>query len=114
MMALLITLVSLSPDSRMWPLMISGKNLGRGIMLSALILFLFTPGLAFPGLSKVGSWVARDEALGASLFLISHPCHIGGGLVGLLFTRRLLGKPVSLEELQLDRKKREERNHSRN
>ena len=113
MMALLIMLVSLSPDSRMWPLMISGKNLGRGVMLSALILFLFTPGLGFPGLSKVGNWVARDEALGASLFLISHPCHIGGGLVGLLFARRLLGEPVSLEELRRDRKKREERNHSR-
>jgi hypothetical protein len=58
----------------------------------------------------VGSWAARDEALGVSLFLISHPCHIGGGLVGFLFTRRLLGKPVSLEELRRDRKKREEGN----
>ncbi len=114
MMALLIALVSLSPDSRMWPLMISGKNLGRGVMLSALILFLFTPGLGLPGLSEAGKLVARDGDLGVSLFLISHPCHLGGGLVGFLFARRLLGKPVSLEELQQARKKREEENRLRN
>ena len=114
MMALLIALVSFSPDARMWPLMISGKNLGRGVMLSALILFLCTPGLGFPGLSEAGKLVARDEDVGVSLFLISHPCHLGGGLVGFLFARRLLGKPVSLEELQQARKKREEENRLRN
>ena len=108
MMALLMALVSLSPDSRMWPLMVSGKNLGWGIMLSALILFLLTPGLGFPILATAGNWVVRAEALGAGLFLISHPCHIGGGLVGVLSVRQLLGKPVTLEDLRRDRKKREE------
>ena len=38
-MALLIALTALSPESRMWPVPVSGKNLGRGILLAAILLF---------------------------------------------------------------------------
>ena len=60
MMALLMAFVHLSPDSRMWPLMVSGRNLGRGLMLSTLALFLITPGLGIPGLHSSGEWLAAN------------------------------------------------------
>ena len=106
MMALLIVLVSLSPDSRMWPLMVSGRNLGRGLMFSTLILFLLTPGLKIPILKAAGEWLAGSGGM-APLFQASHICHFGGGLVGMLYAHRLL-RPVSLKHLQRDRKRREE------
>ena len=106
MMALLMALVSLSPDSRMWPLMVSGRNLGRGLMLSSLVLFLLTPGLKIPVLEAAGQWLARNGEMGP-LFRVSHICHFGGGLVGMLYAHRLLRKSVSLEDLRRDRKRRE-------
>ncbi|NRB26812.1 MAG: rhomboid family intramembrane serine protease [Roseibacillus sp.] len=106
MMALLMALVSLSPDSRMWPLMVSGRNLGRGLMFSTLILFLLTPGLKIPVLEAAGQWLASNGEMGP-LFQVSHICHFGGGLVGMLYAHRLLRKSVSLEDLRRDRKRRE-------
>ena len=87
--------------SRMWPIMVSGKNLGRGLMCSTVILYLFTPGLHLPGLSEAGMWlvVHADMEL---LFLISHVCHFGGGLAGVIFVRRLLRRPPAT--LRLGRK----------
>lgn len=109
--ALLIALTCLSPDSKMWPLPVSGKNLGRGFMLASLILFLITPGLGIPGLSGIGRWVASlggvDAAGIAPLFQISHICHFGGGMMGVLYGCWLLRRPVTLEELQRQRAKRE-------
>ena len=105
MMALLMAFVGLSPDSRMWPLMVSGRNLGRGLMMATLILFLLTPGMRIPGLKVVGEWMAGRGGM-APVFQISHICHLGGGLVGMFYVYRLL-RPVSLERLQRDRKRRE-------
>ena len=106
-MALLMAFVHLVPDSRMWPLMVSGRNLGRGLMLSTLGLFLMTPGLRIPVLQSGGEWLATN-VMGGGLFLVSHICHFGGGLAGILYVRRLLRSPVSLEDLRRDRKRREE------
>ena len=111
MMALLTAFGLMSPDSRMCPLMVSARNLGRGIMLGSLFLFLLTPGMDVPALGAVGTWVVTEQAFGGVVFLISHPCHLGGGVVGLFSVRRLMREPVSLEELRWDRKRREEQNH---
>ena len=105
MMALLMALVSLSPDSRMWPLMVSGRNLGRGLMFATFILFLLTPGLKIPILKAVGEWLAGSGGM-ALLFQTSHICHLGGGRISILYAHRLL-RPVSLKHLQRDRKRRE-------
>lgn len=105
-LALLLALTSLSPDSRMWPIMVSGKNLGRGLLVATLILFAFTPGLGIPILSDAGSWLAQSAGL-ASLFSVSHLCHFGGGLFGMIYVRRLLRSPVTLEELRRARERRE-------
>jgi membrane associated rhomboid family serine protease len=106
-MALLIALTSLSPDSRMWPVPVSGKNLGKGLMLAALLFYLITPGLGVPGLSRVGNGLVAAGF--GSLFEVAHIYHFGGGLLGLLYVRRLLRRPVTLEELQARREKREKR-----
>ncbi len=105
-MALLLALTSLSPDSRMWPLPLSGKNLGRGLLLATLILFAITPGLGVPVLSSIGTWLVQKAGL-SSLFGIGHIYHFGGGLVGWLYARRLLRSPVSLGDLQRSRARRE-------
>ena len=110
-MALLIALTSLSPASKMWPLPVSGKNLGRGLLLAAVLLFLITPGLGIPGLSGMGravmNWKADEGAGMESLFSIGHIYHFGGGLMGLLYCRWLMRRPVTLEELQRKREKKE-------
>jgi membrane associated rhomboid family serine protease len=110
-MALLLVLTSLSPDSKMWPLPVSGKNLGRGLLLASLLLFLVTPGLGIPGLSGIGRWLmsfGEVEAEGvAPIFQIGHIYHFGGGLMGLLYGRWLLRRPITLAELQRRRAKRE-------
>ena len=97
-MALLIALTSLSPDSRMWPVPVSGKNLGRGLLLAAMLFYLITPGLGVPGFAAVGKWMVG--AGWGSLFQVAHVYHFGGGLFGMLYVRRLLHRPVTLAELQ--------------
>jgi membrane associated rhomboid family serine protease len=46
-LALLLTLTTLSPASRVWPFRVSRKNLGIGILLAMLLLLLMTPALNF-------------------------------------------------------------------
>lgn len=104
-MALLLAMTSLSPDSRMWPIPVSGKNLGRGLLMGSLILFLLTPGLGIPGLSLVGVWLV--EMGQGTIFQLGHIYHLGGGLMGWMYVRRLLGRPVTLKQLQEQRERRE-------
>jgi membrane associated rhomboid family serine protease len=106
-MALLVAVTTLSPDSRMWPLAVSGKNLARGILLATFVLFLITPGLDVPALGAVGRFLVAS-GLG-SLFEVGHIYHFGGGLAGWLYVKRLLRRPVTLDELRRQRAKREGR-----
>jgi membrane associated rhomboid family serine protease len=105
--ALLLLLVTLSPGSRMMPLPLSGKSLGLGIMLAALMLALVNPPLGVPGFSAVGRWLA-GHGLG-EWFQIGHACHFGGGVAGWLVGRWVLRPRVSLAKLQRDRAAREAR-----
>lgn len=88
--AMLLWLTTVSPDSRMRPIPVSGKNLGRGILLAEAG-FL------------IAAWIAPDSGL----HVVSHACHLGGGLAGWLLGRRLLRPRVTLEDLQRDRARRE-------
>ena len=103
--ALLIALITLSPDSKMWPIPISGKNLGLGLILCELLLWLMMPDLGIPMLSQVGAKVI--EYGGGGMFQISHACHFGGAMVGWWIARRMLAPSLSLEQLQEMRAKRE-------
>ncbi|MCP5534903.1 MAG: rhomboid family intramembrane serine protease [Akkermansiaceae bacterium] len=106
-LALLLTLTTLSPDSRMWPVPISGKTLGLGIMLAELLLWLMQPGLGLPFFSSMGEMIIAWSGGDDSIFRISHGCHLGGALAGWLLARRLLAPTPSLESLRQMRDKRE-------
>jgi membrane associated rhomboid family serine protease len=104
-MALLLMLVTLSPQSRMFPLPVSGRNLGMGILIAALVLALANPSLGVPGLSAVGRMLVNHGMGG--WFQMGHACHFGGGLAGWSYGRWILRPRVSLESLRRDRARRE-------
>jgi membrane associated rhomboid family serine protease len=104
-MALLLLLVTLSPESRMMPLPVSARSLGLGIMLAELILALLDPALGLPGFSKLGRELA-ERGMGA-WFQMGHACHVGGGLAGWLIGLRVLRPRVSLRRLRQQRERRE-------
>lgn len=102
---LLILITTLSPESRMWPLPVSGRSLGLGLLGSSALLAMMDPALDLPGLSSVGKWSA-DQGL-AAWWSIGHACHLGGGLAGWLFGRWMLRPRISLERLRRERARRE-------
>ncbi|MDP3850252.1 MAG: rhomboid family intramembrane serine protease [Luteolibacter sp.] len=104
-LALLLLLTTLSPQSRMFPLPVSGKSLGFGILAAALILALMNPDLDLPGFSAAGRALV-DQGMG-SWFQIGHACHFGGGLAGWLYGRWMLRPRVTLDSLRRDRARRE-------
>ena len=104
-MALLLLLTTLSPQSRMMPIPISGKSLGLGILTTELVLALADSDLGLPGFSALGNWLDRHE-LGNG-FQLGHACHFGGGLAGWLLGKWLLRPRVTLKRLRRDRERRE-------
>ena len=104
-LALLLLLTTLSPQSRMMPIPISGKSLGLGVLTAELILAAIDPKLGIPGLSPLGSWLV-DHGQGA-WFQLGHACHFGGGLAGWMLGRWLLRPRVTLKRLRRDRERRE-------
>lgn len=103
--ALLLLLTTLSPQSRMMPLLVSGRSLGFGILLAALLLALVNPQLGAPGFSQLGR---EMERLGlGSWFQMGHACHFGGGLAGWIYGRWILRPRVTLKTLQRERARRE-------
>jgi membrane associated rhomboid family serine protease len=103
--ACLLLITTLSPESRMWPLPVSGRYLGIGILVSGLVLALINPVLDLPLLGRFGRGLA-DLGL-AGWFEVGHACHFGGGLAGWAFGRWLLRPRVTLERLRSARRKRE-------
>jgi membrane associated rhomboid family serine protease len=104
-LGLLLLLTTLSPQSRMAPLPVSGRSLGLGILVTELFLSLVHPGLLIPGLSQIGTWM---EGRGLSgLYDIGHACHFGGGLAGWIYGRWLLRPRITLKRLRADRERRE-------
>jgi membrane associated rhomboid family serine protease len=103
--ALLLCLTTLSPQSRMFPLPISGRSLGLGILLAELTLALIDPGLGLPGFSAIGE-AAAAHGMG-SWFQMGHACHFGGGLAGWICGRWILRPRVTLERLRRERARRE-------
>ena len=104
--ALLLWLTGVSPESRMWPLPVSGRSLGLGVLLASGILAVVDPGLGIPGLAGIGRLL--DQASGGALFDISHACHLGGAVAGLVAARWTLRPRITLDSLQRDRARREE------
>lgn len=103
--ALLLLLTTLSPESRMFPLPVSGKSLGLGILLAALFLTLVNPSLKLPGFAGIGKFLIEQGM--DSLFQLGHACHLGGGLAGWLCGRWILRPRVTLDRLRRERAQRE-------
>ncbi len=106
-MALLLLITTLSPESRMWPLPVSARNLGRGVLMAAAILVMIDPAHALPGFSLAGIWLSGHGM--DSWFQIGHACHLGGGLAGWLYARWLLRPRWNLEKLRRERSRQEAR-----
>ena len=93
--ALILWYSTVSPESRMWPVPLSARNFGLGLVLASTILaaLSFVPGLGDSG----------------GIFAISHLCHLGGGVAGILMARWTLRPRADLAELRARREKREGR-----
>jgi len=104
-MALLLLMTTLSPDSRMWPLPVSGRTLGIGILSAEGTLALIDPALNLPVISQAGIWISQHG--GAQWFEIAHACHFGGGITGWLYGRWILRQRVSRESLRRARERKE-------
>lgn len=109
--ALLLVITTLSPQSRMFPLPVSGRSLGLGILSAALILALVNPQLGLPGLAHIGHALAAHGLAG--WFAIGHACHAGGGMAGGLYALWILRPGVTLERLRQQRERREARQRVR-
>lgn len=106
-LALLLYLTTLSPESRLlMPFRVTGKNLGRGIIIASLLLLLLDPATMAPVLKDVGGRLVRHDM--GWLFSISHASHLGGALAGWMLARWMLRPRVTLQQLQRDRARREE------
>jgi len=103
--ALLLFLTTVSPQSRMWPLPVSGKSLGVGVLIAELLLALIDPKLGIPGFSEIGETLT-DHGMGA-WFSIAHACHFGGGLAGFLCGKWMLRPRITLDRLRRERARRE-------
>ena len=106
-LALLLMLTTLSPQSRMFPLPVTGRSLGLAILAVEGFMALVNPAIALPGLSRIGDWITSHGMGG--WFDIGHACHFGGGLAGWLAARWILRPRISLKRLQRDRARREAR-----
>jgi len=103
--ALLLCLTTLSPQSRMFPLPVSGRSLGLGILIAELMLALIDPAAKLPGFAWMGQGLV-DQGMG-SCFLMGHACHFGGGVAGWACGRWILRPRVTLDRLRRDRARRE-------
>jgi membrane associated rhomboid family serine protease len=103
--AFLVLLTTLSPESKVLPVFVSGKSLGVGIILANLILALLNPDLPTGPLARFGAYLSED--LFPGIFKISHACHLGGSLAGYVAGKYLLRPRVTIETLRRARERRE-------
>ncbi len=95
--ALFILMACLSPNAKMIPIPIRAKNMALGILSASLLLCLCHPGLSLPGLSSFYG-MFHQAGLG-SLFMVSHSCHLGGGIAGFWLSKKIMGKMITLDHL---------------
>ncbi len=99
--ALFILMACLSPNAKMIPIPVRAKNMAIGILIASLILCLAHPGLNLPVFRSITELLEQSQM--SSVFKVAHACHLGGGLAGLWLSSRIMGKMISLEDLQRSR-----------
>ena len=109
--ALLLVITTLSPQSRMFPLPVSGRSLGLGILSAELLFALADPQLDLPGFAALGQGLVA-HGLG-NWFAVGHACHFGGGVAGYLYAKWVLRPSPTLSRLRHERNRREARQRAR-
>jgi len=99
--ALFILMACLAPNAKMIPIPVKAKNMAIGILAASLILCLAHPGLNLPFFRSITEWLEQSQM--SSVFQVAHACHLGGGLVGLWLSSRIMGRMISIEDLQRSR-----------
>ena len=89
--AILLWLTTVDPHAKAWPIPVSAKNLGRGILLS-----------------EAGFTIASIFMPDSELMQVAHACHLGGGIAGWWLGRRQFGPVLTREDLLRERARREE------
>lgn len=103
--AFMLLLTALSPESRMFPLPLSAKSLGLGVVIAELLFVIADPTSGIVGIKSIGR--ALDSWGAGMIFEVSHACHIGGAVTGWLYGRWVLRNRVTLDVLRRQRAKRE-------
>lgn len=99
--ALFILMACLSPNEKLLFIPVRARNMAIGILMASLMLSLAQPGINLPFFSSISQWL---EQVGLSgFFIVAHSCHLGGGLAGLWISSRVMGKMISLHDLQKSR-----------
>jgi len=104
-LALLLVLTTLSPESRMIPLPVSGRSLGLGLIFASLLLTLANLALGMRGFSDWGKSLVGHGF--GTFFRMGHACHLGGALAGWLYGCWLLRPRITLGSLRAERLRRE-------
>lgn len=88
--ALLLWLTTVAPELRTRPVRVSGKNLGRGIVIaeSGLLALL---------------WLLPEDGI----LPVAHACHLGGAFAGWGLGRRTYRRLPTLDDLRKERTRRE-------
>jgi len=98
---LFILMAMLAPCARVRPFPISAKNMAYGVLAASLILCLVNPSLSLPMFQSAGIWLNSIQL--SDVFRIAHACHLGGGLIGIYMSYRIMGKLMTLEDLKSQR-----------
>jgi len=106
--AMLLIITTLSPQARMFPLPVSGRSLGLGVLSAAVLLALADPKLGLPGIAALGETLAAHGL--QCWFIIGHACHVGGGVAGYGYAKWILRPGPTLKGLRHERQRREAQN----
>ena len=98
---LFILMAMLAPTAKMFPLPVSARNMAIGTLIASALLCIMNPNLGVPLFKNAGLWLENIQL--ANIFRIAHSCHLGGGLVGLYMSSKVMGKVLTLEELRKQR-----------
>ena len=106
--ALWMLLVSLSPQSRLFPVVFCPSLwLGWGVLGLSLIFAISDPRSGFPWPEALR--ISSTGGFWSPLYDIGHACHFGGGLAGWVVSLWLLRTRISMETLKRQRARRESR-----
>ncbi len=98
---LFILMAMLGPCAKVRPFPITAKNMAYGVLIASLTFCLMNPNLGLPMLQSAGLWLQNMHM--SEIFRIAHACHLGGGLVGIYMSTKVMGRLMTIEQLRRTR-----------